>query len=111
MLNIIKQNDVVVARFQNVNRFNSAISQSVKDELLPFVSGKDLKLVIDLEDIVFIDSSAFGTLIALLRVSKTTNSKIRLCNLTNEVKEEISVMQLDTVFDIRGSFDDCISDF
>jgi len=111
MLKINKEKNITVAKFQNVNRFNSSISQNVKDELLPFVTSKDSKLILDLEDIIFIDSSAFGTLISLLRVSKTTNSKIRLCNLTKEVEEEMSVMQLDTVFEIKRTLDDCVEGF
>lgn len=111
MLEVTQHKDISIARFENVNRFNSNISLQVKEELMPLVESENSKLVINLEDIIFIDSSAFGVLISLLRQSKNVNSHIKLCNLSKEVEDEIKVMQLDTVFDIRRTVEDCLSNF
>lgn len=111
MLNIKKDGEVTIVGFSGVSRFNTVISQSVKDDVSAILNTEGTKLVIDLTGIRFIDSSAFGTLIALLKQSKETNSKIKFCNASTEVVELINVMQLDSVFDIYADIEACISSF
>lgn len=111
MLDVKNVEGIFVARFVDVNRFNSVISQSVKDELNEILSAGSVKLLLDLEGIKFVDSSAFGALISILKTSKETNSDFKICNATPDVMELISVMQLDTVFEIYATYDECIESF
>jgi anti-sigma B factor antagonist len=111
MLEVKNVNGVFVAKFIDVNRFNSVISQSVKDELNEVLAPGAIKLVLDLEGIKFVDSSAFGALISILKTSKETKSTFKICSATADVMELISVMQLDTVFEIHPSYAECIASF
>lgn len=111
MLEVENKNGIFVARLKDITRFNSIISQSVKDELNKIMSNSGSKLIFDLDGIKFIDSSAFGTLISILKTSKSSNGVFKICNVSPDVKELIEVMQLDTVFDISGTMDECLSSF
>lgn len=111
MLQIKQINDIHVASFSNLNRFNSVISQSVKDELSRIVSEKSARLVLDLAGIKFIDSSAFGALISILNTANENQSTFKICNPSPEVHELIMVMQLDTVFEISQNIDECVKSF
>jgi len=111
MLDVKNIDGIFVAKFIDANRFNSVISQSVKDELNEILSAQNVKLLLDLEGIKFVDSSAFGALISILKTSKETNSTFKICNATPDVMELISVMQLDTVFEIHTTFEECIASF
>jgi len=111
MLEVADFDGIFIARLKDISRFNSIISQSVKDELNKIMSERGTKLIFDLEGIKFIDSSAFGTLISILKTSKINNGIFKICNVTPDVQELISVMQLDTVFEICTSVDNCIASF
>lgn len=111
MLDVKNVGGIFVAKFVDVNRFNSVISQSVKDELNEILSARGVKLVLDLEGIKFVDSSAFGALISILKTSKETGSTFKICSATADVMELISVMQLDTVFEIHNTYENCMASF
>ncbi|MBK8806176.1 MAG: STAS domain-containing protein [Bacteroidales bacterium] len=108
MLTINQDNNLVIVRFNGETRFNSEISQEVKNELNHFLEKSGILLIFDLYGIKYIDSSAFGTLISLLKTSKLNNSNLKLCNLSNEVSELLMVMQLDTVFNICTDVNACL---
>jgi len=104
-------NGVLVFSFDDVNRFNSVVSQTVKEQLYQFLSQPNSKVVLDLEGVKVIDSSAFGALISVLKTSKDFESQFKLCKPSNEVKELIMIMQLDSVFDVHDTLEECISSF
>lgn len=111
MLHIIVQNGITIARFKNISRFNSIISQSVKDELNTIMKHQDVKLIIDFDNIKYIDSSAFGALISILKTAKENNGKLRFSNMSSEVMELIEVMQLNTIFNIFATIEDALIGF
>ena len=107
---IIKEiKGVKVASFDGINRFNAVVSQTVKEQINHYLSESGTKLIFNLEGIRFIDSSAFGALISNLKMAKQSNSVFKLCNLAPELKDIIFVMQLDTVFSICDSIDECVA--
>lgn len=111
MLNIKKEDGIEIVKFDGVSRFNSDISQDVKNALSPILDLEGTKMIISLEGIKFIDSSAFGTLISLIKVCKKSNSLFKLCNASNEVIELITIMQLDTVFEVFSNIESCKKSF
>ncbi|MFW5721003.1 MAG: STAS domain-containing protein [Bacteroidota bacterium] len=48
----------------------------------------------------FIDSAGFETLLKIYRTSRINNSTFRFMNVSNEIKELISLVELDHVFEI-----------
>jgi len=105
---IIKEiNGVKVASFDGITRFNSVVSQTVKEQLNQHLSSPGAKVVLNLEGIKFIDSSAFGALISILKTSKENKTTFMLSNPSGEVKELIYIMQLDTVFSVHDTLDEC----
>jgi len=109
MLDITNNNGVFIAKLKDITRFNSVISQSVKDELSNLMYKKGNKLVFDMEGIKFVDSSAFGAMISILKVARQNNSIFKICNVSTDVKELIEVMQLDSVFEIGQDVDQCLA--
>lgn len=103
MLDIYIENNITIARFKNLNRFNYTISQSVKDDLNSILRNNNKKLIIDFKGIEFVDSSAIGALISVLKTSKEIKGSLYLCNVSAEVMDLFEVMQLHTVFNIYAT--------
>ena len=49
--------DIIVVRFDNVNRFNALIAEPVKEQLKEYFNKPKTKLILNLENIDFVDST------------------------------------------------------
>jgi anti-sigma B factor antagonist len=111
MINIEKLNDVLVVSLMNDNKLNSAISQQFKQEVTKIIDQQGMKVLINLGGVEYIDSSGFGALLSVLRACKTHDAQLKLCNISDDVKELVKLLQLHSVFDIRDSVDDCLKSY
>lgn len=57
-------------------------------------------IVIDLENVDFLDSSGLGALVGLARKKKSNNAVIKLARMNDRVKKVFEITQADTLFDI-----------
>jgi len=110
MLKVDKIGSVMVVSFDQESKINVTVSQKIKVEITKMVTPHS-KLVLNLEGVNYIDSTGFGMLLSILRTCKNNQSLLKLCNISPEVMELVKLLQLQTVFDIRNSLDDCLKGF
>ena len=70
----------------NVKDFKSKILDIVKPEV---------KLVLDLSNLRFIDSSGIGALLSCLKDLNSSNGSLNLCNVTEPVKNLLELVRVD----------------
>ncbi|OQA98163.1 MAG: putative anti-sigma factor antagonist [Bacteroidetes bacterium ADurb.Bin217] len=109
MVQITFDNGIAIASFKNVTRFNYVISQEVKDQLNTVMKKQGAKLIFNMQGLDFIDSSAIGTIISVLKSAKEFQGTFCLCNLSPEVYDLLEVMQLQTVFEIYPTLEEALS--
>ena len=63
-----------------------------------------ISIVIDLDEVDFIDSSGLGSLVSCLRLVNKENGDIRLSSLQDQIRALVELTRLHRVFQI---FDDC----
>jgi anti-sigma B factor antagonist len=63
-------------------------------------SPEDQSVVIDLENIDFLDSSGLGVLVGIARKKKGSGAVLKLANLNERVKKVFEITQAYTLFDI-----------
>lgn len=110
MVDVEKINDVMVISFNNDSKLNVTVTQKIKTEIIKVITPNS-KIALNLSGISYIDSTGFGMLLSILRHCKNSNASLKLCNISPEVMELIKLLQLQTVFDIRDSVDDCVKSF
>ena len=69
------------------------------------------KIILDMSDVRYVDSSGIGELISSLTAIKRENGQIKLLNLSGRIKELLAITKLLTVFDIFDSEADAVSSF
>lgn len=111
MVKVEKLNDVLIVSLEAENKLNAAISQKFKVEVAKLFDQPDMKFIIDLGGVDYVDSSGFGSLLSVLRAAKGNNAQLKLCNISHEVMALVQLLQLQTVFDIRNSIEDCLRSF
>lgn len=108
---LTEQNGCAIAEFIDVKRFTLAIIEDVKAELKPTLSTEGKKVILNLENIEFIDSSGIGCIISLIKTAKNHNSGIKLCNLSKEVKGIFELLHLQMILDIEQDVESAIKKF
>ena len=84
--------------FNNTQKFNVNNAKQVEKELLEYVNKPSVTVTLNLNGIAFIDSSAFESLLNVLRKAKINNTGFQLGYVSKEAMELIRLMELDKVF-------------
>ncbi len=103
--------DIIVVRFDNVNRFNALIAEPVKEQLKEYFNKPKTKLILNLENIDFVDSTGFGVFLSIMKTANNNYGFFKICNINPEVMELFKLLQLHNVFEIYGTLEDCIESF
>ena len=103
--------DIIVVRFDNVNRFNALISEPVKEQLKEYFNKPKTKLILNLENIDFVDSTGFGVSLSIMKTANNNYGFFKICNINPEVMELFKLLQLHNVFEIYNSLEDCVESF
>ena len=74
-----------------------ALRHAVRDQLS---KGKK-KIILNLADVDYIDSSGVGVLVASFTAVRNSGGELKLLNLTQKVHDILNVTKLYTVFDIK----------
>jgi anti-sigma B factor antagonist len=64
------------------------------------------KLVIDMSNLEFVDSTGLGTLVACLRHAHGVRSEIKLCQLSKPVRALFELVRMHRVFEIFNTSDE-----
>ena len=103
--------DIIVVRFENVNRFNAMIAEPVKEQLKQLYDQPHTKLILNLEDIDFIDSTGFGVFLSIMKTANNNYGFFKICNIHPDVMELFKLLKLHNVFEIYNTMDDCVNSF
>jgi len=78
-------------------------SHSLREKLKSVLAEGYKKIVLNMADIKYIDSSGLGALVAAHYSAKTQSASMRLCNLGGKFYEVLQITKLLTVFDVYDS--------
>ncbi len=82
-----------------IDIFNSA---DMKEQLLKIINEKNYDLVIDCKNLEYMDSTALGALVAVLKNVKAYGGHIRLRHTRPNLLKLFKITNLDKVFIIEG---------
>lgn len=111
VIELKEKEGIEIARFAELSRFTLAVTEEVKTELKPILNNKGTRLILDLENIRFIDSSGIGCIISLVKAAKSHESVLKICNLNPEVKDVFDLLHLQMILDIEKDLGSCIRSF
>jgi anti-anti-sigma factor len=100
MLKIAKEENRYRVELFQVNKLNTLFSDLVKQQLIGLVGEPGASVIFNLEDIRFIDSAGFSVLLEVSEYAREAGSQFTLCNITDEVRELITLLELESSFSI-----------
>ena len=84
----------------NVNDLDNAISEAAEEGVI--------KLVVDLKDLNYIDSTGLGALVRAKRLIGRRGGDVRLSNMNGEIRELFEFTRLINVFSLFDSAEEAI---
>ena len=111
MLKINSIGDIAEVKFENIKKLNILVSDPIKIELQKLFEKPNAKILINMKDISFIDSSGFATFLTISRMAGRNNGQIIFCNLCDSVLELFKILQLHNVFNIINDREEAIKSF
>lgn len=94
-------NDVVVATL-NERRLDAALAVRFKDAMRPIVEGSEARVVLNMEQIEFMDSSGLGSIVALMKLLGPERPLDLAC-LKPTVDRVFRLTRMDSVFTIHST--------
>jgi len=111
MIHSKKVNNVTIISFNGMESLDAQNAFRIKGELKGLINEKVSKVILDLENINFIDSSGFGAIISALKTAKRAGGNLKICNASENTIELFRLMSLDSVFEFFDSEEKCQSSY
>lgn len=84
--------------------------QNFKNIVLPMLSSP-IKLLVDLSEVPFMDSSGMGAMITCQRTALAAGGKVKLCCLSEQVRSAFELIRLNLIMDIASSRSEALDEF
>ena len=75
-------------------------SKSLREKLKGLLAEGNKQIVLNMDNITYIDSTGLGTLVAAHVSAKTQGASLKLCNLGGKFQELLQLTKLVTVFEV-----------
>ena len=94
-------NDLLVIRV-NDTRIDAAGAIDFKERMREFIQDDERRVILDLSNVTFIDSSGLGAVVAV-RKSLGPDRPLELASLTSAVEKVFRLTRMDSVFPIHSN--------
>jgi anti-sigma B factor antagonist len=84
---------------------------TLKDQLQSLIDAGKTKVIIDLADVDYMNSTGLGILISTLTTLKRAQGELKLANVTDKIQSLLTITKLVTVFDDFESVDEAVAAF
>lgn len=95
--------------FVHEDRLDANNSEELKAEINKLIENGSKELIIDLNDVHFIDSSGLGALVSGFKNASTHQGRIKLSALQTQVKSMFELTRLQRVFEIYQTVDEALA--
>lgn len=102
---------VIVYSFNQEHKLNAVIAEKVKTEFGVHFEKPGTKMALDLGNISFIDSLGFAALLSVLKKARDNSGSFRIFNIRRDVLRVFLLLQLQKVFQIYETREECLKSF
>jgi anti-sigma B factor antagonist len=86
-------------------------SNALREKIKSLVAEGKKKVVLNMDNITFIDSAGLGTLVASHHSAKAQGAALKLCHLGTKFQEVLQITKLMTIFDVYNTEAEAVASF
>ncbi len=108
-IEVVDKNNITLIRVNgNVNTDNSA---DFRDKLLTAIEGGVFQIVVDVEQMNYINSMGIGAMVDAYNRVKQSDGALALVNPSKELSQLLKILRLDKLFKYVSTFDEALEYF
>lgn len=107
MIHIEKRDKIDIIDF-TVEKIDALITDELREEINKVFENGNAKVILNLKDVKYIDSSGFGCMLSVLRTAKNNFGVMKIANPAPNVLQVFKTLNLQTVFEIYDDLEECI---
>ena len=104
-----QNNDITIFNIDGDIDINS--SPEMREAFEGIASAKTMKIVVNLSNVSYVDSSGLATLVEMLKKTRSYDAKLRLASLAPKVKSLFEITKLEQLFDIFDTEEEASANF
>lgn len=93
-----------------VEELDASNSGEFKRDIAPVLEA-NTRLVLDLSQLRFVDSSGLGAMVSCLRQMTAKGGDLKLCGMSKQVRGLFELVRMHRIFDIYGSREEAVHAF
>jgi anti-sigma B factor antagonist len=101
--------DVTIVVLPGIS-LDASNAKEFKQGMTPLLNAQS-KVVFDLQQVQFVDSSGLGGLLSCLRQLTAVGGELKLCGMAKPVRDLFALVRMDRIFDIFSTQADAIGAF
>jgi len=109
MINVVKEGEKYLVADVTITEANLSNSDQFKAELVNLLDKHGKIIVLDLQELKYVDSAFLGALVSSLKYAMTKQLDIILVDLRTDIKDLIKLIRLDKVFKIYNYPEDALA--
>ncbi|BDV43543.1 anti-sigma factor antagonist [Geotalea uraniireducens] len=109
-LNVEQKNDIMII-FVKEERLDAHNSNDLKTKMQELFENGNKHLLVDMNDVRFIDSSGLGALVSGFKNAISHQGSLKLTSLQPQVRSMFELTRLHRVFEIFGSTAEALENF
>ena len=86
-------------------------SNALREKVKALVAEGKKKVVMNMDNVTFIDSAGLGTLVAAHHSAKGQGASLRLCHLGTKFQEVLQITKLMTIFEVYNTEAEAVASF
>jgi anti-sigma B factor antagonist len=107
---VVDNVDGVAVAAVPVDELDASNSADFKRDIGPVLQA-NTKLVLDLGQLRFVDSSGLGAMLSCLRQLSGKNGDLKLCGMSKQVRALFELVRMHRIFDIYGTREEAVTAF
>jgi anti-anti-sigma factor len=92
-------------------RLDVAVAPAFRDQMKHLLDGGSTRLVIDLGEVTFIDSSGLGTILVVLKLARRAGGDVRIVSPPQQFMSLLRLTSLNRVLPVYSSVEEALVDF
>ena len=107
---VSEQDDIVVISL-NGKIMGGPEATEINEKFNQLIDDNKLKMVIDLDNVEWMNSSGLGILIGAVSLFRKNNGQLRIINVSERIQNLLKITKLAGIFESSNSLEEAISSF
>ena len=107
---VSEQDDIIIISL-NGKIMGGPEATEINEKFNQLIDNKKLKIVIDLNNVEWMNSSGLGILIGAVSLFRNNNGQLRIINVSERIQNLLKITKLAGIFETSSSLEEAISSF